>query len=97
MKIRSLLTYICTVITPIGLGMLLSYVITGNAGTYQIMFSLGFTLLFALIIVSIAKKQNIALNIYATDFADSKQKLLNDILVALLFTVPLCIFSSLLF
>lgn len=97
MKIKSLLTYICTVISPIGLGMLLSYIIAGNAGTYQIMFSLGFTLLFAIIVISVAKKQSITLNIYATEFSDSKQKLLNDILVALLFTIPLCIFSSLLF
>ena len=91
MNIKSILFTLLAIVSPIGLGLLLSLIFTGNATTYYIMFTLGVILLSIGITYSLAQKLNVTIDIYASDHSDNKSMLINNIVVGLLCAIPVSI------
>lgn len=95
MNIKTILIYLISIIFPIGAGLLLSFVFTGDAKAYYIMFTLGIILLSIIVTYFVSQKLDITIDIYASNHSDSKTSILNNIMTGLLFAIPICIFFSL--
>ena len=96
MQLKSILIYLGCIATPILLGLIISLIVSGNAGTYFTVFSLATAIICLIVVYSVAQKFNITIDINNYNIEDPKSLLLNDLFVGLLIAVPSTLFISIL-
>jgi len=93
MKLKNFLATFISCLIPIGMGFLLSLIFIGDAISYFVMFSIGFSVVALIVLSIIANKYNVKLDLHTYDSSSNMSMLLNDIFMGLLMAIPICLFT----
>lgn len=97
MKLNSWLIYLVCSVSSIGLGFLLSLILSGSATSYYLMCTLGIIITAILVVHIVSSKLNVKLDINTYNTDERTSFILNDVFAGLLIAIPLSFFITLLF